>query len=125
MKALGEHGFPVPVAIDSNRHAVLMTMMDAWPLVQVRELGNPGQVRGGAGGSAKHTSSGVHFHVSAAVQCASLRRTMCVSQVYITCMELISRLAAKGLVHCDFNEFNLLINDNEELTLIDFPQVSV
>ena len=44
-------------------------------------------------------------------------------QVYITCMELISRLAAKGLVHCDFNEFNLLISDEEELTLIDFPQV--
>ena len=39
-------------------------------------------------------------------------------------MELISRLAAKGLVHCDFNEFNLLIDqDSEELTMIDFPQV--
>ena len=45
-------------------------------------------------------------------------------QVYLTCMELISRLAAKGLVHCDFNEFNLLIDqDSEELTMIDFPQV--
>jgi RIO kinase 2 len=40
-------------------------------------------------------------------------------------MELISRLAGKGLIHCDFNEFNLLINDKEELTMIDFPQVSV
>ncbi len=44
MKALGEHGFPVPVAVDSNRHAVLMTLMEAWPLVQIKELSNPGQV---------------------------------------------------------------------------------
>lgn len=35
MAALGEHGFPVPRAIDSNRHAVLMSLVDAFPLVQV------------------------------------------------------------------------------------------
>ena len=45
MKALGEHGFPVPVAIDSNRHAVLMTLVEACPMVQVKELSNPGQVK--------------------------------------------------------------------------------
>jgi RIO-like serine/threonine protein kinase len=38
-------------------------------------------------------------------------------------MDLIHRLAAAGLVHCDFNEFNLLINEQEHLTLIDFPQM--
>lgn len=38
-------------------------------------------------------------------------------------MELISRLASKGLIHCDFNEFNLLIDDDEEMTVIDFPQM--
>ncbi|KAF5842584.1 RIO1 family-domain-containing protein [Dunaliella salina] len=38
-------------------------------------------------------------------------------------MELISRLASKGLIHCDFNEFNLLITEDEEITLIDFPQM--
>jgi RIO-like serine/threonine protein kinase len=38
-------------------------------------------------------------------------------------MDLIHRLAACGLVHCDFNEFNLLINEEEHLTLIDFPQM--
>lgn len=37
------------------------------------------------------------------------------AQVYLTCMELLSRLASKGLVHCDFNEFNLLISDEEEV----------
>jgi RIO kinase 2 len=35
MKALGDHGFPVPNAIDNNRHAVLMELVDAQPLVQV------------------------------------------------------------------------------------------
>ena len=88
MRALGEHGFPVPQAIDSNRHAVLMTLLSSSkPLVQFRRLQNP-------------------------------------AQVYLTCMELIGRLASKGLVHCDFNEFNLLINEEtEEVTVIDFPQM--
>ena len=38
-------------------------------------------------------------------------------------MELHIRLAQCGLVHCDFNEFNVMINDEEELTMIDFPQM--
>lgn len=43
--------------------------------------------------------------------------------VYSQAMDLIHRLAACGLVHCDFNEFNLLIDEEERLTLIDFPQM--
>ncbi|KAF6256260.1 Serine/threonine-protein kinase RIO2 [Scenedesmus sp. NREL 46B-D3] len=86
MKALGDHGFPVPVAIDNNRHAVLMELVDGQPLVQVRELAHP-------------------------------------AAVYSAAMQLIHRLAARGLIHCDFNEFNLLIDDEETLTLIDFPQM--
>lgn len=35
MVALGEHGLPVPYAVAHNRHCVLMTMIDAVPLVQV------------------------------------------------------------------------------------------
>ena len=30
--------------------------------------------------------------------------------VYQQCMDMMTRLAAKGLIHCDFNEFNLLVN---------------
>ncbi len=44
-------------------------------------------------------------------------------KVYADLMNLLIRLAQYGLIHCDFNEFNLLINDNEEITLIDFPQM--
>ena len=38
-------------------------------------------------------------------------------------MNIIVRLARHGLIHSDFNEFNLMIDDNEKLTLIDFPQM--
>lgn len=40
-------------------------------------------------------------------------------------MDLLYRLAAKGLVHCDFNEFNLMVSRSadEALTMIDFPQM--
>lgn len=38
-------------------------------------------------------------------------------------MALIVRLASYGLVHGDFNEFNLVIDDDETVTLIDFPQM--
>ncbi|KAG5177870.1 RIO1 family-domain-containing protein [Tribonema minus] len=47
--------------------------------------------------------------------------------VYRQCMELIVRLARHGLIHCDFNEFNLLLHREEgrddHVTLIDFPQM--
>ena len=86
MQALGQAGLPVPRAIECNRHAVLMSLVHAHPMVQVRELLNP-------------------------------------RRVYEECMGVVVRLAQLGLVHCDLNEFNLLISDEEELTLIDFPQM--
>ena len=43
--------------------------------------------------------------------------------VFDRLMELICRLASYGLIHCDFNEFNLLVDDEENVTMIDFPQM--
>lgn len=43
--------------------------------------------------------------------------------VYQRLIELYLELASYGLVHCDFNEFNLLIDEDEHITLIDFPQM--
>ena len=43
--------------------------------------------------------------------------------VYRQCVEMIVRLARHGLIHCDFNEFNMLVDEEERLTLIDFPQM--
>ena len=45
------------------------------------------------------------------------------SSVYNECMELIVTLASYGLIHCDFNEFNLMIDDQENVKVIDFPQM--
>ncbi|XP_039119242.1 serine/threonine-protein kinase rio2 isoform X2 [Dioscorea cayenensis subsp. rotundata] len=86
MKALGEHGFPVPTAVDCNRHCVIMSLVNGYPLVQVKQLQNP-------------------------------------DEVFETVLGLIVRLAEHGLIHCDFNEFNIMIDDNEEVTMIDFPQM--
>ncbi|EFA80111.1 putative protein serine/threonine kinase [Heterostelium album PN500] len=44
-------------------------------------------------------------------------------KVYSDLMNLIVRLANYGLIHGDFNEFNIMISDDEEITLIDFPQM--
>ncbi|KAK6930468.1 hypothetical protein RJ641_004562 [Dillenia turbinata] len=86
MKALEEHGFPVPNAVDCNRHCVVMSFVQGYPLVQVKELQSP-------------------------------------TMVFETIVALIVRLAEHGLIHCDFNEFNIMIDDDEKVTMIDFPQM--
>lgn len=42
-------------------------------------------------------------------------------EVFETCLGMAKELAKRGLIHCDFNEFNLIVDGNE-VTLIDFPQ---
>ncbi|KAF7039118.1 hypothetical protein CFC21_049176 [Triticum aestivum] len=86
MKALGDHGFPVPTAVDCNRHCVIMSLVPGYPLVQIRELQNP-------------------------------------DDVFDKILGLVIRLAEHGLIHCDFNEFNIMIDDDETVTMIDFPQM--
>jgi RIO kinase 2 len=45
-------------------------------------------------------------------------------QLHNMAMGLIVKLGKCGLIHCDFNEFNLMLNDDKKsLTLIDFPQM--
>lgn len=44
--------------------------------------------------------------------------------MYKDLLDQVIRLAEYGLVHGDFNEFNLLIDDNEKITIIDFPQMT-
>ena len=46
-------------------------------------------------------------------------------QVYTRLMQLIVRLAQMGLIHGDFNEFNIIIDEKEKITVIDLPQVTV
>lgn len=84
MKCLYEKDFPVPTPIDQNRHAIVMSLVRAHPMTNVREIAHP-------------------------------------EKVYIDLINLVVRLAESGLIHGDFNEFNLMIDDEEKITLIDFP----
>lgn len=54
---------------------------------------------------------------------ANVKRLVHPGRVYSDLMNLIVRFASYGLIHCDFNEFNIMINDEENVTVIDFPQM--
>lgn len=75
MEALYENKFPVPVPVAHNRHAILMSFINGFPLSKVKAIENP-------------------------------------NIGYNTLMDLIERFAKYGLIHSDFNEFNIMI-DNE------------
>lgn len=98
MSVLYKHGFPVPRPVAQNRHAILMSLVPGSLLSSINQVAEPGlQLR-------------MFVH-------------NIVGKLYQEIMELIVRLADHGLVHCDYNEFNLLIDDNAHVTLIDFPQM--
>ena len=40
-----------------------------------------------------------------------------------TLLDLAVRLARCGLIHGDLNEFNVMVDKEDRLTLIDFPQM--
>ncbi|KAE9549497.1 hypothetical protein FO519_007293 [Halicephalobus sp. NKZ332] len=46
-----------------------------------------------------------------------------VAEVYDKLMGLIMRLGRYGLIHGDFNEFNLMLTNENEIIMIDFPQM--
>jgi RIO kinase 2 len=43
--------------------------------------------------------------------------------LYSALMDLILRLASQGLIHGDYNEFNILVYEDGRPILIDFPQM--
>ncbi|XP_050340368.1 serine/threonine-protein kinase RIO2-like [Bactrocera neohumeralis] len=44
-------------------------------------------------------------------------------KVYRRCLDLMIKLAEQGLIHGDFNEFNLMITEDQRVIMIDFPQM--
>lgn len=94
MKALRREGFPVPEPIGQNRHTVIMSLIDAFPMRQISKVGDP-------------------------------------STLYAELLAIVVRLAQHGLIHGDFNEFNILVEEKriseDEVslvpTIIDFPQM--
>lgn len=44
-------------------------------------------------------------------------------KVYRRCLDLMIKLAECGLIHGDFNEFNLMVTETQHVVMIDFPQM--
>lgn len=86
MQSLHAEGLPTPTPISHNRHAILMSLLQAYPLIDVVKIENP-------------------------------------DIVLNSCFNMAVKFAQLGLVHCDFNQFNLLVSEEEELFVIDFPQM--
>ncbi|ODV89959.1 hypothetical protein CANCADRAFT_98252 [Tortispora caseinolytica NRRL Y-17796] len=94
MKALYDAGFHVPKPYDYSRHAVIMSLVDGYPMRQLQAHGDP-------------------------------------AGLYAAMMDFIVKLACHGLIHCDFNEFNIMIRNGidendippeDQFIVIDFPQ---
>jgi RIO kinase 2 len=43
--------------------------------------------------------------------------------VYQDMMDIIVRFGRHGLIHCDYNEYNIMLSEDERVTVIDFPQM--
>ncbi|EUD65119.1 Atypical/RIO/RIO2 protein kinase [Plasmodium inui San Antonio 1] len=85
LKALYENNFPVPKPYDLNRHMVLMSYVNGYPLSHVK-ISNP-------------------------------------FKIIDVLINTIIKFAKANIIHGDFNEFNILIDDDEKITVIDFPQI--
>ena len=93
LQALHEVGLSVPTPLGQNRHQLVMSLIDGFPLRQIEKIPNP-------------------------------------AGLYAELMEMLVRLCSLGLIHGDFNEFNILIKEEEQgedihlvPVLIDFPQM--
>lgn len=94
MTALKEAGVEVPVPLGQNRHQIVMSLVDGFPLRQIDQVSD---------------SAGLYAELIA----------------------IIVRLAHLGLIHGDFNEFNIMIKEVEKQdgqvslvpVVIDFPQM--
>lgn len=90
LRALYSHGFPTPRPVDWNRHCIVMEAIPGRVLEHVHAEDYP---------------DGTDLQTLAAY-------------LYEKSMRLVVRIAEHGLVHGDFNEFNLLLHD----AFIDNPQ---
>ncbi|KAL2419487.1 Serine/threonine-protein kinase rio2 [Exophiala dermatitidis] len=99
LQALHDVGLSVPVPLGQNRHQLVMSLVDGFPLRQIDKVPDP-------------------------------------AGLYAELMEMLLRLCSYGLIHGDFNEFNILIKEVEQPgdddgngevklvpVLIDFPQM--
>ena len=88
MRALYAAGFPVPRPVAWNRHTVVMSLVPGLPLAKVP--------------------------LSAFGKVGSPESEEALAALYGRLMELTLKLAESGVIHGDFNEFNLLVENVPE-----------
>ena len=103
MKALFKRGFPTPVPIDQNRCVPLCRN----PMFAIRSI-------------FRHV---VLMSVAKGYPLSQIRTMGHPETVFEKIMHWFAKFVEVGLVHCDFNEFNIMIDEDEEITIIDFPQM--
>jgi RIO kinase 2 len=54
---------------------------------------------------------------------SSIRELNRPDKVFRACVELLIKLAEVGLIHGDFNEFNIILKNDDAVVFIDFPQM--
>lgn len=108
MCALHERGFPVPKPVDHNRHCVVMGLVQGRILDHIQK---------------EDLVSEESMEDPSLIDAA-------ISWLYSELMNLILRLAEHGLIHGDFNEFNLIWEPPNKtscpmgrIVIIDFPQM--
>lgn len=117
MEALSKRDFPIPKPIDVNRHCVIMELVNGHPLLVYDLLYVLYYI--------------MYFILMILMRLfeiwllfrSRLYDVENVENLYDDLMNLIVRFAQHGVIHGDFNEFNIMINNEEKPVVIDFPQM--
>ena len=147
MRALKEAGLPVPKPLDWNRHCVVMEWIRGTLLDNVRlenSVNNTEDAEDGeesvdeelqaVEGKPKRVSTVFNLCLVDELSKFEIENRVVewikeadVPVLYARLMELIGELASLGLIHGDFNEFNLMLTRDSSLrptpVIIDFPQM--
>ena len=65
----------------------------------------------------------LYFKISCSLSRCQLRELNDAGALFEELMNLLLKVAKHGVIHSDFNEFNIMIDENEKPILIDFPQM--
>ena len=101
MTELYKAGFPCPQPIDYSRHCIVMQYLDATSLYQIRQIENFVKC---------------DTVVESKISCSMVEDTdnPLIQQLYDQLIHLILKFAKHGLIHGDFNEFNLMLENCDE-----------
>lgn len=130
MKALRRVGLPVPKPLDWSRHCVVMELIKGTLFENVRLRDSHLNDFKSENADTSDTSDADDVFVENRIVDHVEEEDL--PGLYVRLMELIAQLASYGLIHGDFNEFNLLLtrpertNQNQPRVapiIIDFPQM--